>query len=105
MATSDEFCAGRAANDVAIVAWNMAIYATYHLGGWGSTGGTGIPQGLSLPASSRSPAMRPNNRAAGRSGYVSTFKDLNRVRCQGECLNGRYSYADGWGSPSGIGAF
>jgi hypothetical protein len=98
----DQFCAGRAANDVSMVAWNLAAYDAYY-GGWIRVSGSGIPEALLSGVFAL--AGNAEKQDGGRTFWERAhLKDLYRLKCEGECLNKRYSYASGWGSPDGIGA-
>ncbi len=100
----DSWCAGRSANDVSIVAWNIAAYDSYNFGGWLNVGGTGVPQGelggiFGL-------AGNATKQDGGETFWLPAHqRHLYKLQCNGMCVHGSYSYDDGWGSPNGVGAF
>lgn len=97
-------CAGREANDVSIVAANLAFYDSYGGLHWSKISGTGLPQGLLAGVFAL--AGNATNQNGGRTFWQAKHRQfLYKVRCGSSCVRGRYSYPDGWGSPDGTGAF
>lgn len=98
-------CTGRVSNDVSIDAWNVVAFDSYDSGGWINVGGTGLPTGLISGIFGL--AGNATKQDGGRTFWLAAHqKHLYRINCQGSCLYGsRFSYADGWGTPHGIGAF
>jgi len=102
-------CSGRVSNDVSIDAWNVVALDTYDgvgsANGWFNVGGTGLPTGLISGIFGL--AGNAEKQDGGRTFWLAAHqKHLYRMNCQGSCLYGsRFSYADGWGTPHGIGAF
>lgn len=97
-------CSGRDANDVAIVASNLAWYDSYGGYGWARISGTGVPRGLIAGVFGL--AGNATSQDGGRTFWSKKHrKHLYAIPCQASCVMGDYSYSAGWGSPHGIGAF
>ena len=102
-------CTGRVSNDVSIDAWNVVAFDSYDgigsQGGWINVGGTGLPTGLISGVFAL--AGNAKIQDGGRTFWNEKHqKHLYKLECEGSCIYGsRFSYADGWGSPHGIGAF
>jgi subtilase family serine protease len=119
----DPGCSGRTANDVAAVAWNVAIYDTYDAPGWFGVAGTSI--GTPIVAGAFALAGNASKQDGGRTFWTLTKerlkKDLHVISsgtdsCPASlagsylCTAGTgqyttYSGPTGWGTPNGIGAF
>jgi hypothetical protein len=99
----DKICSGRALADASAVATGVAEYDSYRYGGWLMAGGTSVS--APLLAGAFGLAGNATHQKGGRTFWESKHhKDLYDV-CAGSCLFSTYSYAGGWGSPNGIGAF
>jgi subtilase family serine protease len=102
-------CSGRVSNDVSIDAWNVIAFDSYDgggtQGGWINVGGTGVPTGLISGVFAL--AGNAKEQDGGRTFWSKKHqKHLYKLECEGSCIYGsRFSFADGWGSPRGIGAF
>jgi subtilase family serine protease len=119
----DPGCSGRTANDVAAVAWNVASYDTYGVGGWITVGGTSVA--TPIIAGAFALAGNATKQDGGKIFWTLTEKkrqeDLHVIssgtddcpaRLRGSYLCtagtdefGTYSGPAGWGTPNGIGAF
>jgi subtilase family serine protease len=99
----DTVCAGRAAGDASAVANDVASYDSYQNSGWITVGGTSIS--APLLAGIFGLAGNASSQDGGRTFWEKRHvRDLYDV-CASACLFSQYSYAGGWGSPDGIGAF
>jgi len=101
-------CSGRVSNDVSMDAWNVVAFDSYDdvsKGGWINVGGTGVPTGLISGVFAL--AGNAKEQDGGRTFWSAMHqRHLYKLVCEGSCIYGsRFSYADGWGSPHGIGAF
>lgn len=97
-------CTHRAANDVSAVAFGVAEYDSYGYAGWIQLSGTAVSS--PLVAGIFGLAGNATKQDAGKTFWSSAhLKYLNAVDCGTSCVQGRYSYGGGWGSPNGIGAF
>jgi subtilase family serine protease len=120
----DPGCTARTANDVAAVAWNVAIYDTYDAPGWFGVAGTSIA--TPIVAGAFALAANATKQDGGRTFWTLTKKRLKKdlhVISSGTdnfcppslagsyiCTAGTgqyttYSGPTGWGTPNGIGAF
>ena len=100
----DSFCRGRALNDASAVATDVAEYDTYQERGWLTIGGTAVP--TPLLAGVFGLAGNASKQDGGRTFWQKKHrKDLYNVCESVGCLFNQYSYAGGWGSPNGVGAF
>jgi hypothetical protein len=120
----DPGCSARTANDVAAVAWNVAIYDTYDAPGWFGVAGTSIA--TPIIAGAFALAGNATKQDGGRTFWSLTKKRLKKdlhVISSGTdnscppslagsylCTAGTgqyktYSGPTGWGTPNGIGAF
>jgi hypothetical protein len=118
----DPKCSERTGNDIAAVAYAVALYDTYPTGGWGEVGGTSVSSpllagvfGLAAAkgvngskfwgASSKTIKKYMHTTISGTlahcpSQYTGTYL------CDGDTGQFKtYSGPAGWGSPNGIGAF
>lgn len=102
-------CSGRVSNDVSMVANGIDAYDSFDgLGssdGWINVSGTGIP--VSFIAAVFALAGNAQQQNGGRTFWRKDHQQhLYRIDCEASCVYGtRFSYADGWGSPHGTGAF
>ncbi|MGB8910284.1 MAG: S8 family serine peptidase [Candidatus Cybelea sp.] len=120
----DPGCSGRTANDVAAVAWNVAIYDTYDEPGWFGIGGTSVA--APIVGGAFALAGNATKQDGGRTFWTLTKKrlknDLHVISSGTDnscppslagsylCTAGTrqyktYSGPTGWGAPRGIGAF
>jgi subtilase family serine protease len=120
----DPGCSGRTANDVAAVAWDVAIYDTYDAPGWFGVSGTSI--GTPIVAGAFALAGNATKQDGGRTFWTLRKKRLKKdlhVISSGTdsscppslsssylCTAGTgqyktYSGPTGWGTPNGIDAF
>jgi subtilase family serine protease len=120
----DPGCSGRTANDVAAVAWDVAIYDTYDAPGWFGVAGTSIA--TPIVAGAFALAGNATKQDGGRTFWTLTKnglkKDLHVISSGTDSycpasLSGSYlctagtgqynTYAGptGWGTPNGVGAF
>ncbi len=119
----DPGCSGRAANDVAAVAWEVAEYDSDGYGGWLTAGGTSVA--TPIIAGVFALAGNATKQDGGKIFWTLTEKkrqqDLHvissgtndcprRLRGSYLCIAGTdefgtYSGPTGWGTPNGIGAF
>ncbi len=99
----DTFCKYRATNDASAVAWQIAEYDTYGEGGWFTIGGTSASAPLlaGVFGLAGNAAKQDGGRTFWQKAHHRYLYDI----CGGSCLESTYSYAGGWGSPDGIGAF
>jgi subtilase family serine protease len=108
---------------VAAVAWNVASYDTYGVGGWYTTGGTSVAS--PIVAGVFGLAGNAANQDGGKIFWTRSKKNLHeglhvissgnndcppRLRGSYLCTAGTdefgtYSGPTGWGTPNGIGAF
>lgn len=120
----DPKCSERTGNDIAAVAYGVALYDTYGASGWGEVGGTSVSSPLLAgvfglagngnkqhggenfwKASSMTIKKYMHTKIAGTllkcpSQYTGTYL------CDGDSGQYKtYSGPSGWGSPNGIGAF
>jgi subtilase family serine protease len=120
----DPGCSGRTANDVAAVAWDVAIYDTYDAPGWFGVSGTSIA--TPIVAGAFALAGNATQQDGGRTFWTLTNnlleKDMHVISSGTDdscppslagsylCTAGTgqyktYSGPTGWGTPNGIGAF
>ena len=116
----DPGCTSRTANDVAAVAWDVAVYDSYNSYGWAAGGGTSVAS--PLVAGIYGLAGNAGSQHAGkkfwtlstqqRKKYLHAITEGSDGNCGGSYLctagTGQYfSYSGpaGWGTPNGIGAF
>jgi hypothetical protein len=119
----DPDCSGRTTNDVAAVAWDVAMYDTYGKNGWIQVGGTSIA--APIIAGVFALAGNTAEQDGGKIFWTLTEKkrqeDLHVISSgtdgcphglEGSYLCvagtdefGSYSGPTGWGTPNGIGAF
>ena len=99
----DSFCSGRAIGDASAVAWNVAEYDSYNYGGWFTVGGTSVSS--PLLAGVFGLAGNAAKQRGGRTFWQSKHHKYLYDVCGSSCIYQTYSYAGGWGSPDGIGAF
>ena len=118
----DPACSGRTTNDVAAVAWNVASYDTYGVGGWYTTGGTSVAS--PIVAGVFALAGNATKQDGGKIFWTLSKKKQEGLhvissgsndcppRLRGSYLCtagtdefGTYSGPTGWGTPSGIDAF
>ena len=121
----DPKCSFRTGNDVAAVAWNVAIYDTYGYRGWDMVGGTSIGSPLlagvyglagnasRIRAARRSGALKTNGQrrnctrsASARMIELPAQRGAAPISARPERVSSRPTPAPaGWGTPNGIGAF
>jgi len=99
----DTFCKYRSANDASAVASGVAEYDSYGEAGWISVGGTSVS--APILAGVFGLAGNPTKQDGGRTFWQKAHHQYLHDICGGSCLSSTYSYAGGWGSPDGIGAF
>jgi subtilase family serine protease len=118
----DPGCSGRTTNDLAAVAWNVASYDTYGVGGWYAAGGTSVASPIVAGVFALADnAIKQDGgkifwtlskkKREGLHVISSGSNDCPR-RLRGSYLCtagtdefGTYAGPTGWGTPNGIGAF
>ena len=118
----DKDCKFRTGNDVAAVAWNVAVYDTYGNSGWGTVGGTSVSSPLvagmfGLAGNSKKQYGGENLWKLSKTDIKKDFHDIkagelggcptslqNTYLCKaGTKQFGQYSGPSGWGTPNGVG--
>jgi hypothetical protein len=99
----DKVCTGRATNDAAALAWDLAEYDSYGYGGWFTVGGTSAASPLlgGVFGLAGNASQQDGGRTFWQKAHQKDLYDL----CGSSCLFDTYQYSTGWGSPDGIGAF
>lgn len=121
---ADPKCSERTGNDIAAVAYGVAIYDTYNNGGWGEVGGTSVSS--PLLAGVFGLAGNGKSQHGGELFWKASAKTIKKYMhttisgtlarcpsqysgtylCDGDTGQYKtYSGPSGWGSPNGIGAF
>ncbi|MBV9333775.1 MAG: peptidase S8 [Candidatus Eremiobacteraeota bacterium] len=119
---NDPKCSERTGNDIAAVAYGVALYDTYGNNGWGEVGGTSV----SSPLLAGVFGLANNAQQGGKNFWTASSKTIKKYMhttisgtlngcpsqytgtyiCDGDTGQYKtYSSPAGWGSPNGIGAF
>jgi subtilase family serine protease len=116
----DPKCSYRTDADVSAVAWNVAEYDSYGIGGWITIGGTSVASPLNAGVFGL--AGNATSQTAARKFWTLTARKLKQAlnaitvgndgQCGGSylCTAGTHQYKtysgpSGWGTPHGIGAY